>query len=69
MFSYTQDQLKGWKEKYGEVFEITCDDKKAILHKPTLATVATSGLYSDLSGTPSIPTESTVAGWGFTWAW
>ena len=35
MFSYTQDQLKGWKEKYGEVFEITCDDKKAILHKPT----------------------------------
>ena len=27
-----------------------------IQHKPTLSTVATSGLYSDLSGTPTIPT-------------
>lgn len=35
MFTYTQEQLKGWKEKYGEVFELTCEDKKAVLHKPT----------------------------------
>ena len=35
MFSYTQDQLKGWKEKYGDVFELSCEDKKAVLHKPT----------------------------------
>ena len=35
MFTYTEEQLKGWKEKYGEVFEITCEDKKALLHKPT----------------------------------
>ena len=35
MFTYTEEQLKGWKEKYGEVFEITCEDKKAVLHKPT----------------------------------
>ena len=28
-----------------------------ILNKPTLATVATSGAYSDLSGTPTIPTK------------
>ena len=35
MFTYTEDQLKGWKEKYGEIFEISCDDKKAVLHKPT----------------------------------
>lgn len=35
MFTYSKEQLKGWKEKYGEVFEISCDDKKAILHKPT----------------------------------
>lgn len=27
-----------------------------IKHKPSLATVATSGLYSDLSGTPTVPT-------------
>lgn len=40
-----------------------------ILNKPTLATVATSGSYNDLSDKPSIPssvTESTVSGWGFT---
>lgn len=37
MFTYTKEQLKGWKEKYGDdnVFEITCEDKKAVLHKPT----------------------------------
>lgn len=35
MFTYTDEQLKGWKEKYGDVFEITCEDKKAVLHKPT----------------------------------
>ena len=35
MFTYTKEQLKGWKEKYGEVFEISCEDKKAVLHKPT----------------------------------
>lgn len=34
--------------------------------KPTFATVATSGSYNDLSNKPSIPTESTVSGWGFT---
>ena len=35
MFTYTEEQLKSWKEKYGDVFEITCEDKKAVLHKPT----------------------------------
>ena len=35
MFTYNEDQLKNWKEKYGEVFEISCDDKKVLLHKPT----------------------------------
>ena len=34
MFTYTEEQLKSWKEKYGEVFEISCEDKKALLHKP-----------------------------------
>lgn len=39
------------------------------MDKVTLATVATSGSYNDLSNKPTIPsavTESTVAGWGFT---
>lgn len=40
-----------------------------IKNKPSLASVATSGSYNDLSNKPSIPsavTESTVSGWGFT---
>ncbi len=39
------------------------------MDKVTLATVATSGSYNDLSDKPSIPsavTETTVSGWGFT---
>ena len=39
------------------------------MDKVTLATVATSGSYNDLSDKPAIPsavTESTVSGWGFT---
>ncbi len=37
MFTYTADQLKDWKKKYGDdsVFEVVAEDKKAILHKPT----------------------------------
>lgn len=34
-------------------------DPSYIQNKPTLATVATSGLYSDLSGTPSLATVAT----------
>lgn len=40
-----------------------------IKNKPSLATVATSGSYTDLKDKPTIPsavTESTVSGWGFT---
>lgn len=39
------------------------------MDKVTLAAVATSGNYNDLSNKPTIPTavtESTVSGWGFT---
>jgi len=37
MFTYTDDQLQGWKKKYGDgnVFEVVSGDKKAVLHKPT----------------------------------
>ena len=49
------------------------EDKKAEwdnkMDKVTLATVATTGSYNDLSNKPTIPsavTESTVSGWGFT---
>lgn len=38
----------------------------AILNRPSLSAVATSGSYNDLSNKPSIPNEATVSGWGFT---
>ena len=37
-----------------------------ILHKPTLATVATSGSYNDLSNKPTIPAEQVQANWNET---
>lgn len=49
--------------------QTTTTAKDYIKNKPSLATVATSGSYADLSNKPSIPaatTESTVSGWGFT---
>lgn len=64
----TTSQISSWEAKVSNVqsdWDAT-SGPEAILNKPTLATVATSGLYSDLYGTPTIPTESTVAGWGFT---
>ncbi len=37
MYTYTQDQLEGWKKKFvdGKVFEVAVEDKKVILHKPS----------------------------------
>ena len=37
MFTFTEDQLKGWKKIHGDdnVFAVTAGDKKAVLHKPT----------------------------------
>ena len=37
-----------------------------ILHKPTLATVATSGNYNDLTNKPTIPAEQVQANWNET---
>ena len=31
---YTKEQISAWKEKYGELFEITVEDKSCILRKP-----------------------------------
>ena len=37
MYTYTQDQLEGWKKKFGDgnVFEVAVEDKKVILHNPS----------------------------------
>ena len=64
----TSSDISNWNSKVSNVqadWTATTGDA-VILHKPTLATVATSGSYNDLSNTPTIPTESTVSGWGFT---
>ena len=32
---FTKEQIKEWKAKHGELFEITVEDKSCILHHPT----------------------------------
>ena len=32
---FTKEQIKDWKAKHGELFEITVEDKSCILHRPT----------------------------------
>lgn len=55
----TTSQISSWDAKVSNVrsdWNATSGDAQ-ILNKPTLAAVATSGLYSDLTGTPTIPTR------------
>lgn len=63
----TTYDIQNWNDKVSNIqadWTATTGDA-VILHKPTLATVATSGSYNDLTNKPTIPTESTVEGWGF----
>lgn len=55
----TTSQISSWEAKVSNVQSDwnATSGPEAILNKPTLATVATSGLYSDLFGTPTIPTK------------
>ena len=32
---FTKEQIKEWKAKHGELFEVTVEDKSCILHRPT----------------------------------
>ena len=32
---FTKEQIKEWKAKHGELFEITVEDKSCVLHRPT----------------------------------
>ena len=64
----TDTQIIAWNNKVSNVqadWNATTG-LAAILNKPSLSAVATSGSYNDLSNKPSIPTEATVSGWGFT---
>lgn len=63
----TTYDIQNWNDKVSNIqadWTATTGDA-VILHKPTLAIVATSGSYNDLTNKPTIPTESTVEGWGF----
>ena len=35
----TDEQIKGWKKKYGQLFRIKVEDKECILHKPDRRTL------------------------------
>lgn len=70
----TTEKIAEWNEKQGAITDLATirdgAEKGATAVQPaSLAKVATSGSYEDLSNKPSIPsaiTESTVSGWGFT---
>jgi len=34
MFTATEEQVKQWKSTYGDVFEVTVEDKRCYLRKP-----------------------------------
>ena len=38
--SVTEDTIKGWKKKYGDVFKVEVDGKVCYLHKPDRKTLA-----------------------------
>lgn len=64
----TDTQIIAWNNKVSNVqadWNATTG-LAAILNKPSLSAVATSGSYNDLSNKPGIPNENTVSGWGFT---
>ena len=42
----TEQQIKDWKEKYGEVFRISVKDKSAYFHKPSRQTLG----YAQMAG-------------------
>ena len=72
--SITEANKQAWSNKQDAISDLTNirngAAKGATAVQPSsLATVATSGSYTDLSNKPTIPsavTESTVSGWGFT---
>lgn len=33
--TYTDEEIKGWKEKHGELYQVSVEGYSCILHKPT----------------------------------
>lgn len=43
----TKEQIKEWKEKYGELFQITVEDKSCILRKPNRKDLSYASVVKD----------------------
>ena len=43
----TKEQIKEWKEKYGELFQITVEDKSCILRKPNRQDLSYASVVKD----------------------
>lgn len=44
---YTEQEIKDWKAKYGELFLISVDDKSCILHRPTRKDLSFASVVKD----------------------
>ena len=62
-FTFTPPNLSGFLTSQAPSDWNATTGSARILNKPTLATVATSGLYSDLTGTPIIPAAQVPSDW------
>lgn len=51
----TEDTIKGWKKKWGDVFKVDVDGKTCYLHKPDRKTLA---YVSSAQGNPIRMTEA-----------
>ena len=43
----TKEQIKEWKEKHGELFQITVEDKSCILRKPNRKDLSYASVVKD----------------------
>ena len=44
---YTKEQIAEWKDKHGELFEITVEGKSCILHRPTRRDLSYASVVKD----------------------
>ena len=65
-FTFTPPNLSGFLTSQSPSDWNATTGSTRILNKPTLAAVATSGLYSDLTGTPTIPAAQVPSDWNAT---
>lgn len=69
MFTYTDEQFQEWEKKYGKgkVFELTIEDKRAVLRKPdrkalSFATTGSSGGKDPMKFNEVILNQCWIAG-------